>query len=190
MISKYPVGSIPLMSDLWALSLSCCLHQPLFLVIFTHWLKRKCLCVYQYLWVDTHVNLGENSGASPYFPQCFWKGFLLIESSFLGGFCLYNSSQHRRAGIDLHTCATMSRFCMGYGDSDSCPHACSKSSLPLESSLHVPTAGFLDSIHSRKGTVWAGTRGMLRSKAVLLFTPLESLPSHIKHMILLLATQS
>lgn len=89
------------------------------------------------------MDLRDNTCVNPYSPQCLRKGFLLFESSFLGVFCLYNPSQHWGAGIELHTCATMSGFCMGYGDSNSCPHDCSISSLPFDSSLHLPVAGFL-----------------------------------------------
>ena len=109
--------------------------------------------------MDTH-------GVSPWFLQCFYKGFFLFESTFLGVFCLYNPSQHRRAGIELHTCATMSRFCMGYGDSNSCPHACSTSSSPSESSLHLPIAAFLIVFVVEKEVSELGLKVYFRRKAM------------------------
>lgn len=38
------------------------------------------------------------------FSTVFKEGPLLFESNFLGVSCRYNPSQHRRAGIELHTC--------------------------------------------------------------------------------------
>lgn len=126
--------------------------------------------------MDTRENLRENLGVNPWSLQCFCKGFLMFESSFLGVFCLYNPSQHRRAGIELHTCATMSRFCMGYGDSNSCPHVCSTSSSPSESSLHLSIAAFLMAFVVEKELSEQGTKVCFRSKAMLHSHHLTSYP--------------